>query len=374
MIHCRFQMIEITYNKNLKHLNTFGLKIVCDRYVEYDTEDDLIALMSENSVVHQGPWMHIGGGSNLLFEGDYHGTVLHSRLKGIDIVGEHPDGTVTVEVGAATPFDEFVKWSVGKSLWGAENLSLIPGETGGAAVQNIGAYGVELKDIVEEIRCVDALVGGCVTIRGCDAGYGYRDSMFKQPDGKRRFLVSAVRFRLSRQGCPRLDYGNLSEAVDSELADSGLRTPLPATVRTAVIRIRRMKLPDVSEIGSAGSFFKNPVVDERQYNYIKNQLKRRYGYHVDVPAYRVETGKVKLSAAWLIDMSGGKGLRVGGATVWDSQPLVIVNADGRATPDDILCLEQFIVDGVRERFSVTLEPEVEHICVNEVSSETKKRK
>ena len=352
-------MIEIALNKNLRRLNTFGLDVSCRRYVEYDSVEDLAKLFAGSDMT--GRWMHIGGGSNLLFTADYDGTVLHSRIGGIGIVGKTSDGTVSVEAGASVPFDDFVAWSAGCGLWGAENLSHIPGETGAAAVQNIGAYGVEMKDIVSEVRCFDTVSLQQVTIPVDQACYGYRESRFKHEPDKHRLIVTSVVMTLTRRSRPLLGYGSLAAAVDELVECRGLAEPDAMAVRDAVTATRRSKLPDPAETGSAGSFFKNPVVPADVYFRILSAMRREHGDDYTVPHYRLDGGMFKIPAAWLIDTCGLKGARRGGAAVWTKQPLVIVNADGNATAADILRLEHDIADSVKSRFGISLSPEVEHI-------------
>ena len=287
--------MRIEHNFDLSSLNTFRMKVRCACYVEYDSVDELTA-------------------------------------------------EVPVMVGAGTTWDEVVENTCRNGIWGAENLSLIPGETGAAAVQNIGAYGVEFKDIVSGVVCYDLIEKRKCKFTTAECRYGYRESMFKEADG--RYIVTSVLLRLSRKPRPRLEYKGL-EGIDASS---------PASVREAVIKIRRTKLPDPAEKGSAGSFFKNPVVSALEFARIIDAAGGE-----TVPHYILDGGFIKVPAAWLIDRCGFKGEREGGAAVYEKQPLVIVNDSGDASPADILELERRIVAGVRERFGVSLQPEVEHI-------------
>jgi UDP-N-acetylmuramate dehydrogenase len=244
-------------------------------------------------------------------------------------------------------WDHFVSETCRHGLWGAENLSLIPGEVGAAAVQNIGAYGVEIKDILSGVVAFDLQERRKVKFSREECRYGYRDSLFKQPGSKGRYVITSVLLRLSRKPAPRLDYKGIREALEGREPQS------PQEVREAVIRIRRAKLPDPEEIGSAGSFFKNPVVSREEF--------ARISPDGSAPHYDLPDGTVKVPAAWMIDRCGFKGATEGGAAVYEKQPLVIVNQSGTATPQEVLALEQRIINGVRERFGVTLHPEVEHI-------------
>jgi len=250
-------------------------------------------------------------------------------------------------VGAGVVWDHFVAETCRHGLWGAENLSLIPGEVGAAAVQNIGAYGVEVGDIVSGVVCFDLRERKKVKLTQEECRYGYRDSLFKQPENKGRYIVTSVLFRLTRKHSPKLEYKGVRDALD------GVEPQTPQEVREAIIRIRREKLPDPEEIGSAGSFFKNPVVSREQF--------ARISPDGSAPHYDLPDGTVKVPAAWLIDRCGFKGAVEGGAAVYERQPLVIVNASGTASPQEVLALEQRIINGVQERFGVTLHPEVEHI-------------
>ena len=333
-------------NYDLSSHNTFRMKASCAIYIEYDTVAELTGLDWKNL---PGPVMHIGAGSNLLFTGDYPGTVLHSNVKYIKYVDMGLDD-VLMTVGAGVSFDDFVAKACESGLWGAENLSLIPGEVGAAAVQNIGAYGVEAKDIISGVVCLDTRDWTKTVFKAPECGYGYRDSMFKHEKG--RYIITSVLFRLTRKFSPKLDYGGVRKALEG-LDEKALT---PAIVRGAVIDIRRAKLPDPAETGSAGSFFKNPVMPREQFEKIVQQEQPAEVPHFDLP-----DGMVKVPAAWMIDRLGFKGKRSGGAQVYEKQPLVIVNASGDATAQDVLDLENQIITSVKQRFGVELHPEVEHI-------------
>jgi UDP-N-acetylmuramate dehydrogenase len=335
-------------NYDLRSQNTFGMKVKCACYVEYGSAAEL-ERMDWDSLPK--PIKHIGEGSNLLFSGDFPGTVLHSDIEYIKYVDVGFD-EVPVMVGAGVHWDNFVEETCRHGLWGAENLSLIPGETGAAAVQNIGAYGVEVKDIISGVVCYDMQERKKVKFTVAECGYGYRESMFKHAEG--RYIVTSVLFRLTRKKSPKLEYKGL-EALAAE------EDITPMKVRDAIIRIRREKLPDPEETGSAGSFFKNPVVNALKFADVIDMARRDFGDDVVVPHYILSDGTVKIPAAWLIDRCGFKGAREGGAAVYEKQPLVIVNASGDASPADVLALEKRIVDTVQERFGITLSPEVEHL-------------
>ena len=330
----------IERNFDLSALNTFRMKVRCACYVEYNSVDELAGLDWDSL---PKPVRHIGGGSNLLFTGDFPGTILHSAIKYVKYVDMGLD-EVPVVVGAGVIWDDLVAELCGHGLWGAENLSLIPGEVGAAAVQNIGAYGVEFKDIVSGVSCYDLQKKKPCKFTVAECGYGYRESMFKEAAG--RYVITSVLLRVTRSARPRLEYKGLA----------GIDASSPQAVRDAVIAIRRTKLPDPAELGSAGSFFKNPVVSAVDFARIIDAVPG-----VTVPHFLLPTGMVKVPAAFLIDQCGLKGEHEGGAAVYDKQPLVIVNASGSATPQDVLELERRIIATVHEKFGVSLSPEVEHL-------------
>ena len=357
-------MIKTEYYKDLTKMNTFGMKVKARCFIEYDSVADLVDIEFEELA---RPVLHIGGGSNLLFTDDFKGTVLHSKIDFIEILDtdrcagealsqETISSTVLVSVGAGVVFDDFCAWAAEEGLWGVENLSYIPGEVGASAVQNIGAYGVEVKDVIHKVYCYDTVEEEFVSFGVEECAYGYRDSIFKRPEIKGRYIVTHVVFALSREPQPRLDYGHIRDAVSA--AGEHLN---PSSVRKVIIRIRKEKLPEPSVAGSAGSFFKNPVVSKEQFDRIEASAKAELGSEYKVPHYDLPDGQVKVPAAWMIEQCGWKGRRSGGAAVWEKQPLVIVNITGEAYPEEIIGLEKRIVASVKARFDVELHPEVEHI-------------
>ena len=348
--------MKIEYNHNLSTQNTFGMKVSCACFVEYESIKELEGL--DLGTLPQ-PIMHIGGGSNLLFTSDFPGTVLHSAVRYVKYVDLGLD-EVFMAVGAGVTFDDFVAKACEAGYWGAENLSLIPGEVGAAAVQNIGAYGVEVKDIISGVVCYDTRERSKVTFKAAECGYGYRDSRFKNAPDKGRYIVTSVLFKLTRAYSPKLEYKGVRAALGLE-PDAAPTDLTPQKVRDAIIGVRREKLPDPAETGSAGSFFKNPVVSPLQFAHIIDVARAEYGPDVVVPHFLLDGGFVKVPAAWMIDRLGFKGAVHGGAAVYGKQPLVLVNADGNASPSDVLALEKRIIDAVREKFGVELSPEVEHI-------------
>ena len=412
-------MIKTAYYQDLTKMNTFGMKVKARCFMEYDSVADLVDIEFEELA---RPVLHIGGGSNLLFTDDFKGTVLHSKIDFIEILDEcqcvpetpshsvdpspypgvgkcllHTNGTssgtskLLVSVGSGVVFDDFCAWAAKEGLWGVENLSYIPGEVGASAVQNIGAYGVEVKDVIHKVYCYDTLEEEFVSFSVEECGYGYRDSIFKNPEIKGRYIVTHVVFALSRTPDPKLEYGNLKCALDChpERSEGSLT---PSQIRKAIIKIRKEKLPEPSVVGSAGSFFKNPVISMEHFQRIEAAAKAEHGQDYKVPHYIVKAecqcvtgtpspypgvGKcslhtngtsvvqkesvVKVPAAWMIEQCGWKGKRSGGAAVWDKQPLVIVNYTGEAYPEEIIGLEKRIIASVKAKFGIDLHPEVEHI-------------
>jgi UDP-N-acetylmuramate dehydrogenase len=319
------------------------MKVSCALYIEIEAEEDLLTL--DWSSLPQ-PVMVLGGGSNLLFTKDFPGTVLHVSLCHCERSEE------SWTCGAGVVFDDFCAWAASEGLWGPENLSLIPGECGASAVQNIGAYGVEAKDIIADIRAYDRKQGQFVHIDPATCAYGYRTSRFKT-DWKGRYIITAVTYRLSKDPKPVLDYGGIRKALEVKgvsVSSQTCATLTPLTVRETIIEIRNQKLPDPAVTGSAGSFFCNPVVPEEVFNQIAGD-----------PPHFVVDGGIKIPAAWLIEQCGFKGARLGGAQVYQKQPLVIVNATGEASPEDIIGLEKQVIDAVKAKFGITLHPEVEHV-------------
>ena len=338
------------------------MKVSCRLYVEVTELDDLLTLDFD---ALPPPLFVMGGGSNLLFTRDFPGTVLHMANTGHTVI---PDTTslipgssslipgltrnLLVRVAAGVVFDDFCAWAAAEGLWGPENLSLIPGEVGASAVQNIGAYGVEAKDIIDTVHAFDRHERRFVDIPGADCGYGYRTSRFKT-DWKGRYIITAVTFRLSAVPQLKLDYGGVRKAL-------GDREPSPQVIRDTIIGIREQKLPDPKEIGSAGSFFCNPVIERAHFERIVAIAKAENGPDYEVPHYDVGE-KVKVPAAWMIDQCGFKGMRLGGAQVYPKQPLVIVNATGTATPEEIVALEQRVIGTIKDKYGIELHPEVEHV-------------
>ncbi|EGF58877.1 UDP-N-acetylmuramate dehydrogenase [Bacteroides fluxus] len=322
--------------------NTFGVDVSAASFFEYGSEDELCEGIVAGSITM--PYLHIGSGSNLLFIKDYEGTVLHSCIKGIDVTAEDED-RVWVRVGAGMVWDDFVAYCVEHNWYGTENLSLIPGEVGASAVQNIGAYGVEVKDLVTSVETVNIL-GEKRVFRVQECEYAYRKSIFKRPEMKSVF-VTYVNFCLSKKESYMLDYGTIRQ----ELAK------YPAvdlkTLRHVIIGIRESKLPDPKILGNAGSFFMNPIVPRVQFEALHRQ-------YPSMPHYDVDEERVKIPAGWMIDRCGWKGKALGAAAVHDKQALVLVNLGG-ASGADIVLLSDAVRASVYEKFGIEIYPEVNFI-------------
>lgn len=331
--------MKIIENSSVLPLNTFHIDAKARIIAEYESVAELRELLTQ----YRGErLLAVGEGSNLLFTGDFDGVILHSRMCRARALGENTD-EVFIEAESGLVLDELIAQLVDMGLGGMENLSYIPGTVGAGAVQNVGAYGVEAKDVIASVKTISVETGEERIFTCEECQYGYRDSIFKGALAG-QYIVTSVVYRLSKEPEFRLDYGNLRSAING--------APSLTKVREAVINIRRQKLPEVNELGSAGSFFKNPVVSQPK----ADELLRQYPA---MPHYDAPNG-VKIPAAWLIEQSGMKGAREGGAEVYERQPLVIVNT-GNATAQDIVTLAARVADAVQTRFGISISPEVNYI-------------
>lgn len=326
---------------DLSGLNTFGLKARAARLLRLRSADEAVAAVRAPGVA-DSPRLVLGGGSNLVLTGDFAGTVLKVEIAGRQLVREEADAWI-VEAGAGENWHDFVRWTLAQGWPGLENLSLIPGTAGAAPIQNIGAYGLEIVDRFDSLDAVDLQTGACRRFGLEDCGFGYRDSVFKRQPG--RWLVTAVRFRLPRPWRPVTRYADVAREMDAR----GVSAPTPLDVSDAVIAIRRRKLPDPAEIGNAGSFFKNPVVDAAH-------CARLLAKHPAMPHYPQADGSEKLAAGWLIEQAGWKGRDLGPVGSFERQALVLVNRGG-ACGADVKRIAQTIMSDVEARFGVRLEPE-----------------
>jgi UDP-N-acetylmuramate dehydrogenase len=330
--------------------NTFGIKAEARELITYDSKEALKKAIVRIHDEYEGlPILLVGQGSNLLFLSNYKGIVLKSNIKGFVVKQETKDD-VLVEVGSGEICDEFIAQAIQRGWYGMENLSLIPGQVGAAAVQNIGAYGVEVCDVIEEVKGISLSDGTERSWKRDDCRYGYRRSIFKE-ELWCKYAITRVTFRLSKHFEPKLQYGGLIKAV--EQAGLSLDTLTAEQLRQIIIDIRRAKLPDPAVQGNAGSFFKNPIVS-------KEKAEQLLSDYPTMPNYPAEERKVKLAAGWLIEQAGWKGKSLGPAAVHDRQALVLVNKGG-ASGHDIQRLCEAIKKDVKERFDINLEPEVNFI-------------
>lgn len=327
-------------NYSLKAHNTFGIEARCRQFLEYATDGEAISVAQRIAE----PFLIVGGGSNLLLTRDYDGTVVRSAIKGMQVIEEN-EHEVLVSVGSGEEWDEMVREFVARGWYGAENLSLIPGDVGASAVQNIGAYGAEVGELIERVEAVSVGSGEQVVIPASECQYGYRQSRFKH-EWKNRFLITHVVYRLSKTFAPRLDYGNIRAEMERRKID----TPTAEQLRDVIISIRREKLPDPKVEGNAGSFFMNPVVSRETFEALLS-------HYPQMPHYPVDQQYEKIPAGWLIDQCGWKGKSLGHAGVHSKQALVLVNRGG-ATGQEIVDLCEAIRSDVLSKFGIAIVPEV----------------
>ena len=323
--------------------NTFGIDASCRRFLEYSSIEEarMVADIVRSS---NDPYLIIGGGSNLLLTKDYAGVVVHSAIKGIE-AEEQVDGMVLLTCGSGEVWDDVVAYSVERGWYGAENLSIIPGEVGASAVQNIGAYGAEVCQIIDKIEAVEIATGDIRIFDVEECGYGYRQSRFKK-EWKDCYLMTHVTYRLAKQQPLRLEYGN----IKAELERKGISEPTLAQLRQVIIDIRNEKLPDPKVEGNAGSFFMNPVVSKEKYEELA-------ALYPNMPHYTIDAEHEKIPAGWMIDQCGWKGKSLGRAGVHSKQALVLVNRGG-ATGEEIVQLCETIRKDVCDRFGIDIHPEV----------------
>ena len=333
----------IQENISILNHNTFHIDARARYFVEYSNIEELQDFLA-SELTAKYPLFCIGSGSNLLFTGDYKGILLHSGMTSISITGENGN-FVDVYADAGVVWDDFVAYSVAKGLYGAENLSLIPGEVGATAIQNIGAYGIEAKDIIHQVHAIEIATGRKRDFDRVECAYGYRQSIFKN-ELKDQYIVTGVTYRLRKESEFVLSYGNLSHLLEGR--DITLQT-----VRDTIIEVRESKLPDPKILGNAGSFFMNPFVSREKYESLKQTFP-------DMPHYFVDEFTVKVPAGWLIEQCGWKGKGIGQAAVHDKQALVLVNKGG-ATAQDIVDLAKCICEDVKIKFDIIIRPEVIYI-------------
>lgn len=334
-------MLQIQENVSLKNFNTFGIDASARYFVEIAHEDDLAELFMDPQ------WSHVkrlvmGGGSNMLLKSDFGGLVVRINIRGIEHRINHNE--VFIEAGAGEVWNDLVNYCVDRGYAGIENLSLIPGSVGASPIQNIGAYGVELKDVFKSCRAFEIATKEFKIFTKEDCRFGYRESIFKE-ELKEQYIIVSVKLHLSLIPDINLKYG----AIEQELANRNITNPTIKDVSRVVSHIRVSKLPDPSTIGNAGSFFKNPIISQQQFEDVQSKFPDIVNYPAD--------GGVKLAAGWLIEQCGWKGKMVGHTGTWKNQALVLVNHGG-ATGEEVYSLSSQIIDSVYSKFGVLLEREV----------------
>lgn len=334
-------------NFSLLRHNTFGIDAYCRLFIEYSDISELKEALKKVKEMHV-PMLHIGGGSNLLFTKDYEGVVLHAGSKNIKIIKETEDN-IYIEADAGVVWDEFVEWTIKHGSFGLENLSLIPGEVGASAVQNIGAYGIEVCQYIDRVKTLEVATEKYHEFKNEECNYGYRHSIFKgELYGKQ--IVTSVVYKLSKVFTPHLEYGALKTQLEKHNLNA--KDITAQQLRKLIIDIRNEKLPNPNDIGSAGSFFMNPIVSEEKFVAL-------YQQYPTIPHYPAKNG-IKLSAGWLIDQAGWKGKKFKNAGVYEKQALVLVN-NGGATGDDVVQLAQSIQKDIMEKFGINIKPEAIYI-------------
>jgi len=335
--------MKFLHNYNLKNYNTFGLNVKTDHFIDVSSVDELRKVLLKNEFLKDKKFI-LGGGSNVLFVKDFDGLVIKNSIPGIDIISEN-DSSAIVEAGAGVIWDELVQFCVDRNLGGIENLSLIPGSTGAAPIQNIGAYGQELKDTFLELTGIFTESGEEKKFNNLDCKFSYRNSIFKD-ELKNKFIITSIKLELNKNPKLNTSYKQLGD----QLLNQGISNPTINDIRQTVINIRNQKLPDPKEIGNAGSFFKNPIVAKEKYLNLKKSFPGMINYPID-------ENYIKIAAGWLIENCGWKGRRNGNVGTYKEHALVIVNY-GNATGDEILDFEMHIKQAVEFKFGIRLENEV----------------
>jgi len=330
-------------NKSLKSLHTFGCEVSSKFFLELNTLEEIRECAKHIKEIPQ-PVYFLGGGANSLFIKNFSGTVIHVYNKGAELIEEN-DKEVFLRVQAGEDWDDFVRFCVHKEYYGLENLTAIPGQVGAAPIQNIGAYGVEVKDYIHEVHYVDLIEGKSCVLGNSDCNFGYRDSIFKQ-EMRGQFIITGVTFRLLKNGKLKTEYGTIKQ----ELNNQGIVAPTIAQLADTIRKIRASKLPDPKEVGNGGSFFKNPIVTMSRFEELEKQ-------YPEIVAYK-NGDKMKIAAGWMIDYLKWKGREHKGAAVHTQQALVLINKNN-ASGKDIVELSQMIIDDAQKHFGISLETEVQ---------------
>lgn len=336
--------MKFSQNFSLRNYNTFGLDVQAKYFYEFNSEEELKLILQEDNL-QNNKLLIVGQGSNLLFLNDFDGVVLHSAIKDIKVLEQKGDD-VLLEVGSGVVWDDLVAYCVENNWWGIENLSLVPGETGAAAIQNIGAYGAEIKDVVQKVKTIEISSSLNRFFDVTECGYSYRQSIFKK-ELKDKFIITSVIIKLSCKALLNLSYQHLGQEVLKK-GELNLQN-----IRSTIIEIRESKLPDPKVLGNAGSFFMNPVVAKDKYEALKQE-------YPQMPHYNVSATEEKIPAGWLIEQCGWKGKSTGNVGVHEKQALVLVNLGG-AKGKDIVQLARQIQLSVADRFGIELIPEVNFI-------------
>ena len=335
-------MSNILHNYSLKNHNTFGIAVKAKIFSSFNSVIELKEILKTN--LHQEEKFFIlGSGSNILLTRDFDGFILHNKIKGICIL-EDNENDILVEVGGGVEWHDFVIWSVSQELSGIENLALIPGTVGASPVQNIGAYGMEVKDSITKVHTLEIKSKEVKIFSNNDCEFSYRNSTFKKEEEK-KFIITKVEFKLSKEPLNKTTYG----AIEKELKDLKLKAN-PSNIAKAVINIRNRKLPDPKVLGNSGSFFKNPVIETTEFEALKKEFP-------DMVGYTISNFQTKIAAGWLIDNAGLKGYRKADAGVHENQALVLVNY-GNASGNEIINLAKLIKQKVKEKYGISIEPEV----------------
>ncbi len=335
--------MQIQENISLKKFNTFGMDVLARYFYAFSTVDQMQEIGASDTFKHY-PVLVLGGGSNMLLTTNFEGLVIKNEIPGIELIAED-EQYYFVKVGAGVDWHEFVLYCLGKNYAGVENLALIPGKVGASPMQNIGAYGVEMKDVFHSLEALHIYDLNLVTFYKADCEFGYRESIFKNKC-KNQFVITSVTFRLNKVPVYKTAYGAIEDALQEMKVD----TLSIQNIAQAVMRIRNSKLPNPNLLGNAGSFFKNPEIDVVQYESLKN-------YFPNISGYKTDGGKIKIAAGWLIEQAGWKGFRQGDAGCHDKQALVLVN-HGHATGTEIFELSEKIISSVHDKFGIFLHREV----------------
>ncbi len=329
-------------NISLKKLNTFGINVKCKLFYEINNKGNLKELIKSNQF-KQNNYLILGGGSNILFTEDYDGLIIKNEIRGIDII-EEDDETKKIKVGAGENWHQFVLWTIKNELSGIENLALIPGNVGASPIQNIGAYGVEVKDFIDKVWTINLKNGKEKIFTNSECKFKYRDSIFKN-ELKDQYIILYVSFKLSKLPMLNTKYKDINNELLSLSLEKSTKN-----ICNAVINIRKRKLPDPKKIGNSGSFFKNPVIEKEKFEYLKK-------IYPNIIGYKISSTEIKLAAGWMIDQCGWKGYRYKNAGVHKNQALVLVNY-GEATGREIINLAEKIQNSVKKKFDVNIYPEV----------------